>query len=85
MSRCVRVSIAGSNCPPADFGFGMSEIGLFLPPLEVAPVQKTMSPLRCTSAIATLALPTGLPRYRSRIKVAPSFNTFNLRFRTLAP
>ncbi|MDF0555250.1 hypothetical protein [Kamptonema sp. UHCC 0994] len=68
--RWVRESMAGSNCPPADFGFGISLIGLLLPPLDVAPAQKATPPLSCSSASATFPLPTGFLRYCCRIKTA---------------
>jgi hypothetical protein len=82
MRRWVRESIAGSNCPPADFGLGIS-IGLFLPPLDVAAAQKATPPLTCSSASATFPLPTGFLRYCCRIKTASACKSSFLR--TLAP
>ena len=84
MIRWVRESIAGSNCPPADFGLGIS-IGLFffLPPLDVPPTQKATPPLTCSSATATFPWPTGFLRYFCRIKTASACKSSFLR--TLAP
>jgi hypothetical protein len=82
MIRWVRESIAGSNCPPADFGLGIS-IGLFLPPLDVPPAQKATPPLTCSSASATFPWPTGFLRYFCRIKTASACKSSFLR--TLAP
>ncbi len=83
MIRWLRESIAGSNCPPADFGLGISLIGLLLPPLDVAAAQKATPPLTCSSASATFPLPTGFLRYCCRIKTASACKSSFLR--TLAP